>query len=276
VHRIDIGRIVLNVRDVGSGPPVIFLHGITSNSAVFEPLMHRLKGHFRCIAVDQRGHGLSDKPAAGYRARDYAEDIVALAASLKAGPVILVGHSLGARNSVEAAALAPEAVKCVVAIDFTPFIEDEVFDALEQRVNGGDRLFTSREDVEKYLHERYVLMPPEAVKCRAASAYRQVEGGFRPLASAEAMAATAKGLRESLEPAYRAVKRPVLLVRGALSKLVSAEALEKTRALRPDFPVIVVPNTDHYVNEEAPDVIAKAILDFARQADDHQMTPNAG
>ncbi len=262
VHRVDTGRITLNLRECGEGPLAIFLHGITSNSAVFEPLMQKLKGRFRCVAVDQRGHGLSDKPESGYEARHYAEDIVALIDTLNGGPAILVGHSLGARNSVTAAVVAAEAVRCVVAIDFTPFIEAEVFDALEQRVNAGDRPFKSRAEIRAYLHERYPLMPYDAINRRAVSAYQEVEGRFRPLASPKAMALTARGLRDSLEPAFKQVKRPVLVVRGQLSKLVSAEALEKTRKLRPDLPVLVVPNTDHYVNEEAPDAITSAIIDF--------------
>ena len=263
MHRIDTGRIALNVREIGQGTPAIFLHGITSNAAVFDPLLLNLKNHYRCIAVDQRGHGFSDKPDDGYGAKDYAEDLVALIKTLNSGCAIIVGHSLGARNGIEAAAMSPELIKCVVAIDFTPFIEKEVFDALETRVNAGDRVFKSREEIEAYLHDRYPLMPPDAVKRRAMSAYREVDGGLRPLASARAMALTAAGLRDDLEPAFRSVQRPVLVVRGALSKLVSAAALEKSRLLRPDLPVLVVDSVDHYVNEEAPDVITKAILDFA-------------
>lgn len=102
-RRIDIGRITLNVREKGSGPLMLFFHGITSNSAVFEPLMARLSDRFTTIAVDQRGHGHSDKPEAGYEANDYADDIAGLIRTLDRGPAILVGHSLGARNSVTAA-----------------------------------------------------------------------------------------------------------------------------------------------------------------------------
>jgi 2-(acetamidomethylene)succinate hydrolase len=263
MHRIDTGRIALNVREVGEGTPAIFLHGITSNSAVFDPLLLNLKNRFRCIAVDQRGHGLSDKPDDGYGAKDYSEDLVALIRTLNAGPAIIVGHSLGARNGIEAAAMDPELIKCLVAIDFTPFIEEEVFDTLETRVNAGDRVFKSHEEIEAYLHDRYPLMPPDAVKRRTMSAYRQVDGGLRPLASARAMALTASGLRADLEPAFRSVRCPMLMVRGALSKLVSAAALEKSRRLRPDVPVLVVDSVDHYVNEEAPELITEAILDFA-------------
>ena len=262
VHRIDTGRVTLNIREIGEGPVAIFLHGITSNAAVWDPQLLALKDRLRCVAVDQRGHGLSDKPPTGYGAKDLATDIVALIRTLNAGPAFIVGHSLGARNGVEAAVMAPDLVRGVVAIDFTPYIETEVLDQLATRVNGGDRLFVSQKEIEEYLHGRYPLMPPEAVTLRAASAYQKVADGFRPLASPEAMTQTAEGLREDLVSAFKSVLRPTLIVRGALSKLVSAAALEKTRKLRPDLPVLVVDNVDHYVNEEAPEVMTKAIRDF--------------
>lgn len=261
-RRIDTGRIVLNVREAGSGPLMLFFHGITANSATFTPMMAQLSGRFTTIAVDQRGHGLSDKPESGYEADDYADDIASLVRTLDRGPAILVGHSLGSRNAVTAAAKYPELVRSVVAIDFTPYIETEVFDTLEARVNGGDQLFKDLETVEAYLAARYPNIPAPAIRIRAESGYQPVEGGLRPLASPTAMAQTASGLRADLTPAYRAVRKPVLLVRGEISKLVSAEALAKTSRLRPDFPVVVVPGADHYVNEVSPDITLKAITNF--------------
>jgi 2-(acetamidomethylene)succinate hydrolase len=261
-RRIDTGRIALNVREAGDGPLILFFHGITSNSAVFAPIMARLSDRFTTIAVDQRGHGLSDKPEGGYDANDFAEDIAALIRTLDRGPAILVGHSLGSRNSVTAAAKHPDLVRSVAAIDFTPYIEDEVFDALEARVNAGDQLFRDVEAVEAYLAARYPNIPADAIRIRAESGYRTVEGGLRPLASPAAMARTAKGLRADLTPAYREVNRPVLIVRGGDSKLVSAEALAKTSRLRPDLPVVVVPGADHYVNEVSPEITLKAITNF--------------
>ena len=261
-RRIDTGRIVLNVREAGSGPLMLFFHGITANSATFTPMMAKLSDRFTTIAVDQRGHGHSDKPESGYEADDYADDIGSLVRALDRGPAILVGHSLGSRNAVTAAAKYPELVRSVVAIDFTPYIETEVFDTLEARVNGGDQLFKDLEAVEAYLAARYPNIPAPAIKIRAESGYRPVDGGLRPLASAEAMAQTATGLRADLTPAYREVHKPVLLVRGEASKLVSAEALAKTSRLRPDLPVVVVPGADHYVNEVSPDITLKAITNF--------------
>ncbi|MAS04950.1 MAG: alpha/beta hydrolase [Ahrensia sp.] len=262
MRRIDTGRIVLNVRESGSGPLMLFFHGITANSATFAPIMAKLSDRFTTIAVDQRGHGHSDKPESGYEAADYADDIGSLIRALDKGPAILVGHSLGSRNAVTAAAKYPELVRSVVAIDFTPYIETEVFDTLEARVNGGDQLFKDVDTVEAYLAARYPNIPAPAIRIRAESGYRPVEGGLRPLASPSAMAQTANGLRADLTPAYREVRKPVLLVRGEISKLVSAEALAKTSRLRPDLPVVVVPGADHYVNEVSPDITLKAITNF--------------
>lgn len=262
LRRIDTGRIVLNVRQGGAGPLMLFCHGITANSAVFLPLMAGFSDRFTTVAIDQRGHGLSEKPDDGYAADDYAGDIAALIEALGLGRAILVGHSLGARNAVTVAAKHPHLVRSVVAIDFTPYIETEVFDALEARVNGGDRTFRDIAAIEDYLSSRYPNIPADAIRARAASGYRQADDGLRPLASPAAMAETAAGLRADLVPAYEAVTRPVLVVRGERSKLVSEAALAKTSRLRPDLPVVVVPGADHYVNEVSPQITLRAITNF--------------
>lgn len=261
-QRIHTGRITLNMRQSGQGSLMLFFHGITANVAVFGTLTARLSDRFRTVAVDQRGHGHSDKPETGYDADDYADDIASLIRRLASGPAIIVGHSLGARNAVAVAAKYPDLVRSVVAIDFTPFIETEVLDALESRVTAGDRVFKDLDSVEAYLAKRYPKIPTGAIKVRAESSYHAADGGLRPLASASAMAQTVTGLRADIAPAFRDATKPVLIIRGAESKLVSAAALEKTCRLRPDFPVTVVPDADHYVHEEAPEAVLRAILNF--------------
>lgn len=259
-HVIDTRRIALNVREVGSGPVAIFLHGITAVGAVWDPILQCVGSTFRAIAVDQRGHGRSAKPDGDYSADAFAKDVAALIETLDCGPAVVVGHSLGARNAVVTAVQRPDLVRSVVAIDFTPYIEDEVFEALEVRVNGGDRPFSSIAEIEAYLQNRYVNLPADAVRRRAQHAYYRVGDQFRPLASASAMTATAKGLREELVSAFAAVTVPTQLVRGRESKLVSAAAWEQTKRLRPDLATIEIPNADHYVPEEAPAAIAATVL----------------
>jgi 2-(acetamidomethylene)succinate hydrolase len=217
-----------------------------------------LAARFRIVSVDQRGHGRAPKPASGYAAADYARDI----SQMIQEETLLIGHSLGARNALVAGARYPEKVAAVVAIDFTPFIEREVFDALDERVHGGERLFSSLDEVRAYLGNRYPRLPADAVERRARHGFECVEGKWRALALPAAMRETCAGLREDLAPCLKSIGVPVLLLRGADSKLVSREAWAKTKALRPDLPAHEIAGADHYVHEEQPAAVAAAVIDF--------------
>jgi 2-(acetamidomethylene)succinate hydrolase len=217
-----------------------------------------LAARFRITSVDQRGHGRAPKPASGYAAQDYARDI----GEMIQPRTLLVGHSLGARNALVAGVRYPDKVAAVVAIDFTPYIEPEVFDALDSRVDAGARDFRSLDEVKKYLKERYPRLPADAIERRARHGYENLDGKWRPLAAPAAMRDTCKGLREKLEETVKAIRVPVLLLRGEDSTLVSRAAWEKTRALRPDIPAREIAGADHYVPEEQPAAVAAAILDF--------------
>ena len=217
-----------------------------------------LAGRFRISAIDQRGHGRAPKPPTGYSGEDYAADINDLLSEKS----LLLGHSLGARNALVTGARYPGKVAAVVAIDFTPFIEPEVFDALDSRVNAGARGFASEEEVRQYLKARYPRLPDDAIERRARHGYEQVDGKWRPLASPEAMRQTCAGLRSDLSGTLKGIAVPVLLLRGEDSKLVSREAWAKTKALRPDIAAREIAGADHYVPEEQPAAVAAAVFDF--------------
>jgi 2-(acetamidomethylene)succinate hydrolase len=259
---LRLPHIRLAAIEIGRGPLALFFHGITANAHVFEPLMELLAPHFRCVSVDQRGHGRSDKPIEGYSAEHFADDVGFAVQKLQSGPALVIGHSLGARNALVAGVKHPNEVAAVVAIDFTPFIETPVFDALDARVAGGEQLYASHDAVRHYLAGRYVNLPPDAVERRARHGYEFAVNGFRPLADAHAMAAISTGLREDLAPFVEAIGVPTVLIRGADSKLVSREAWTRTRALRPDLKQVELAGADHYVPEEVPRAVASTVLEF--------------
>ena len=157
-----VGDFTLHGVAAGSGPLALMYHGITGNGYVFTPLIERLAQHFRCISFDQRGHGRSSKPATGYNAASFAADIAGVISTVGLGKALLIGHSLGARNSLVAAVAHPELTAGVVAIDFVPFIETAVFDALDARVTGGAQVFADLDAAKAYLANRYPKLPARA------------------------------------------------------------------------------------------------------------------
>ena len=78
-----------------TGLPVILLHGVTDSWHSFELVLPRLPESIHALALTQRGHGDSSRPATGYRFRDFAADVAAFMDSLHIGPAVIVGHSMG-------------------------------------------------------------------------------------------------------------------------------------------------------------------------------------
>jgi 2-(acetamidomethylene)succinate hydrolase len=248
----------------GDGDLVVLLHGVTANAFVFVPLIELLSMRRHVIAIDQRGHGRSPVPPDGrYGPDDYAGDVSSVIESLGAGPAAVVGHSLGARNAVVAGATYPHLVAALVAVDFTPFIATEIFDALDARVSTGAGPFRGAAELRGYLARRYPRLSPEAIERRATYGYAPSgDGTLTPLARADAVAITCTGLREDLAPSVLSLEVPALFVRGADSAFVTPEAFEATKSLRPDLAASEVRGADHYVPEEQPELLAGLIEDF--------------
>ena len=76
-----------------SRPAVVLLPGPTDSWLSYEPVLARLPESVRAIAVSQRGHGDSDKPATGYRVEDFAADVLLFLDALGIERAVLAGHS---------------------------------------------------------------------------------------------------------------------------------------------------------------------------------------
>jgi len=82
-------------------PGVLLVHGLSATAWVWAPVARRLQASIHTVAIDLRGHGLSDAPTSGYTAEQLAEDVVAVAEGAGLLPVtgsqvVLAGHGYGA------------------------------------------------------------------------------------------------------------------------------------------------------------------------------------
>jgi non-heme chloroperoxidase len=88
-------------QDWGTGEPVVFVHGFTLSSEIWEPQMQRLaEAGYRCVAYDRRGHGRSERAWTGYDFDTLADDLGSVLETLDLNGVTLVGHSIGAGEIV--------------------------------------------------------------------------------------------------------------------------------------------------------------------------------
>ncbi|WP_405979533.1 alpha/beta fold hydrolase [Streptomyces sp. NBC_00158] len=107
----------------GTGRPLLALHGGMSEAAAFTGLAAALGDEWRVIALDQRGHGDSDR-APHYRREGYVADAVALLDHLGlTEPVAVLGYSLGGLNAYHLAAAHPDRVSALIGVDATVAID---------------------------------------------------------------------------------------------------------------------------------------------------------
>ena len=85
----------LHVAEIGTGQPLLLLHGWPEFWFTWEPVMTRLADRFRLIAPDLRGFGESDKPDGPFGPEDHAADLSALLDELEIERVDVVGHDVG-------------------------------------------------------------------------------------------------------------------------------------------------------------------------------------
>ncbi len=95
--RIDIGGIALNVRQWGTGDPLVLVHGLGMSSDLWLHQVRPFSEHYHVIAIDLRGFGRSDRPrgAGLYTVENFARDIASVIRILKPYPVNQVRASMG-------------------------------------------------------------------------------------------------------------------------------------------------------------------------------------
>jgi pimeloyl-ACP methyl ester carboxylesterase len=123
---IVIQGVDLFVRDVGTGPPVLFLHGNPDSADIWNDVIAHLEGRFRCIAIDLPGFGRSGAAprfdcSFANLGRFTGEVVTALAIS---EPITVVAHDYGGAFAMAWAATEPTRVSRLLVINHPFFVAD--------------------------------------------------------------------------------------------------------------------------------------------------------
>jgi pimeloyl-ACP methyl ester carboxylesterase len=111
LQRVAVDGGQLAYLDLGTGPPVVLLHGGALDHRMWSDQIPVLARDHRVIAVDARGHGRSSTPVGPFR---HCDDLAAMLEKLQTGPATLVGLSLGGGTAVDTALEHPAAVAALV------------------------------------------------------------------------------------------------------------------------------------------------------------------
>ncbi|MFA7585455.1 MAG: alpha/beta hydrolase [Novosphingobium sp.] len=257
-YRSACGKLDLFARIYpGDGPTLLLMHGLTRNSADFEPLIPHLLGHYRLIVPDQRGRGLSDyDPDAGnYRPDIYSTDMLALLDSLSVARAGLIGTSMGGIMAMIMAAVQPQRFSAIVLNDIGAELEQAGLDRIAGYVAPTD----AAEDWDAaarraaainaaafpgFTHADWLAFARRT--CRE-QADGSVALAYDPAIAAGLDSDEPSAVPPDLWPLWDALSaKPVLVVRGVLSDLLSAATVEAMAARHTGpFAAVHLPDRGH-------------------------------
>lgn len=272
-------RLVGDVTGRPEDPPVVLLHGGGQTRHSWHTTAQFLADHgWRAYTIDLRGHGESDwAPDGDYGLDAFAGDVRAVATSLDRPPA-LVGASLGGMSALAAVGDSPTPLaSSLVLVDVAPRIEDagamRIGDFMREHMEEG---FASLEEAADAVaaYNPHRRRPRDLDGLR--KNLRQREDGrwvwhwdprfISPPAGGPDETRVSVVSPERLEAAARRLRIPVLLVRGRLSDLLSAEGARRFLDLVPHAEFIDVAEAGHMVAGDRNDVFNDGIVEFlARQ-----------
>jgi len=245
-------------------PPLLMLHGLTRNSRDFENVAARYAGDWRVIAVDFRGRGQSarDPNSAQYVPGTYAADVIQLLDELGVGEAVFLGTSLGGLVTMIVAQVAPERIAGVLLNDVGPELDLSGIDRIKTYV-GKPVVFHDWDEVADTLQDRTGDVHPRYGRAEwlrfAKRICRQTDQGVEfdyDMAIADPFNAGNTGEVSDGWPYYRVLAgRPILVLRGETSDLLSDAAAQRMATEIPDVEVVTVPRVGHAPDLDEPEAI---------------------
>ena len=253
--------------DEGSGPPILFLHGNPTWSFLYRGVVIRLKKHFRCIAVDYPGFGLSAHPYEyGYTAGEHTDVMTEFVRELALENLTVMGQGWGGSIGMRLALTESKRIRALV-------MGNTWYWPLDSPIMQGFARVTSSGWVQSQIFKRNTFVErilPLGAKHKLAP---EVMAHYRgPLRTMDSRAGVAEFLRElnHASPWLGSIADevpdalghlPLLLTWGIYDPLFTSSMMERFKA---DFRSVRATRLDakHYIQEDAPAEIAKAIEEF--------------
>lgn len=253
--------------DRADAPTLVMVHGYTGSKENWYRLAARLGRRYRLVAPDLPGWGESERrPGADYGYAAGAARVAAFLRHLRAGPVVLLGHSMGGGIAAVVAARHPELVARVALLDASgvEFAENRFgLDVLDGRNPFGVHDGTSLEAYLSILFHGRDRRPPMPWPAPwALVAHRRGEGDFEQSVLDRIGRGDERFLPGESAPSIR---QPALLVWGADDQVIDPSAMDVFAAAMPQARTLLLPQCGHMTPMECPGEVADAVRSLVEE-----------
>jgi pimeloyl-ACP methyl ester carboxylesterase len=247
-------------------PPIVCLPGLTRNARDFAALAERLAGEWRMICPDLRGRGDSAyaKDSSTYNPLQYVEDVTELLDQAGIERFVAFGTSLGGLMTMLMAATIPQRIAGALINDIGPEIEAAGLARIADYVGQG-RSFETWMHAARALEDSQGAFYPDFTVSDwldLAKRVMTVGGNGRivfdyDMKIADPFRAANGAAPPDMWPTLGGLKdKPVLLVRGALSDVMSQATLERMVQALPQAEVVTLPRVGHAPTLDEPEAVS--------------------
>ena len=271
------GGLKLHIRQWdGSGVPFVLLHGLASNCLTWEAVARNLNaaGH-PVVTVDQRGHGLSDKPASGYSFEQVTNDLLDLIEVLRLdGRPIVAGQSWGGNVVLDFAGRHPGVSRGLVLVD-GGFIElasrpEATWESISVQLKPPALAGSPRVELAARFRQMHPDWSDEGIEHSLANFETMPDGTIRPWLTLDRHMEILRALWEhGPSQLYARIDEPVLIAPADTGdREWSEHRRERVAAAEKSLRRCLVrwfPATAHDIHVHRPQELAQAMLETLRQ-----------
>lgn len=239
--------------------PVVFIHGLGSCAEDWFMQFGPFGRHYRCIAVDLRGHGLSDKPEGEYSVQLFASDVAQMLAATGSAPAHVVGLSLGGMVGQQLGIAHPHVVRSLVLLNTLPGVWPPTRDIMLV----GLQRFRPRAapSMEEVAHRVAASLFPRKEDALLRQMTEERIAANDPAAYRRATVAVARYRPGS---SLSKITCPVLIVAGDCDRVVPGEYQRRLRAGVPHASFVTISGGGHACNVDYANEVNEAVLTFLR------------
>ena len=265
----------LHVADYGgAGPPLLLVHGTGLCAQVWEVMLPSLAPHFSVLALDRRGHGDSDKPAAGYDFVSLSRDHAAVVDGLGIRGALALGHSSGATTLGIAARREPGLFSRIAMVDPIVFPRRDTrppeFLALGRRVMESTARRRAEWPRAQEMFDTLKARPPFATWMDNAL-WAYVRHGASAAPDGRVTLKCPPTLEASmydhdgdldLFAKLSGLSTPTLVVRGGATDRFPRDTAERAAAAMGMARLVELPGLSHFAPMEDAEAVSRAVLPF--------------
>jgi pimeloyl-ACP methyl ester carboxylesterase len=261
-HLVDGGTLRLVGDEYGEKlPAVVLLHGLAGYAGEWKGTAGWLAVDHRMVALDQRGHGRSTRLPGDTSRSSYVSDVVSVIEGLDAGPVVLVGQSLGGHTAMLAAAQRPDLVTALVVAEASPGRDPDGPSRVRRWLSGWPVPFGSRASAFDFFRTMQYFHSSLAAQVWADGLEERPDGWW-PRFDAEVMIdSLAEVAARDYWDRWEAIRCPTLIVRGEHGAL-SRDEVERMLALLPGAQFAQIDGAGHDLHLDQPERWRTVVTDF--------------